>query len=144
MDGEVSELELKISQVLFELAKKHRGLERVSFKRAVDGGSLVGLIVGHGQIPFVVGRGGRIAQELERHLKTKVRVIEEWVTARKLVQDVLAPADVLGVNILYTKAGDEYHVRVPRTHLRRLPGKVNDLQNLLEKITHKRTVITFE
>lgn len=137
-------LDIEVSRALFSLSKKHPGLNHVNFKRAVDGGSLTVLIVGPGQIPLIIGRGGRVAQELERCLNTKIRGVEDGSTIRKLAQDILAPAEVLGVNVLYTKIGKEYHVRVPHSHLKRLPCKIHDLESLIGKLSDNKAVIVLE
>jgi transcription antitermination factor NusA-like protein len=101
-------------------------------------------VVGPGQIPLLVGRKGRIVQELENILKSKVRIVEEGSTEKKLIQDLLTPADVLGINILYTKSGDEYRIRVPRQHMKRLPKNKEKLEAALSKLTNKNYTIIFE
>ncbi|MGB9592281.1 MAG: transcription elongation factor NusA [Candidatus Kryptoniota bacterium] len=143
-EGKISKLELNISLALFELSKKHKELDQLIFKRAVDVDGLVILVVGAGQIPLLIGRRGRIVQELENILKSKVRIVEEGSTEKKLIQDLLTPADVLGINILYTKSGDEYRIRVPRQHARRLPRHKEKLEAALSKLTNKNYTIIFE
>jgi transcription antitermination factor NusA-like protein len=143
-EGKLSKLELDISCALFELSKKHKELDQLVFKRAVDADGLVILMVGAGQIPFLVGRRGRVVQELESILNTKVRVIEEGSTEKKLIQDLLTPAEVLGINVLYTKNGDEHRIRVPRQHLKRLPRNKEKIQTALSKLTNKNFTIVFE
>lgn len=143
-EGKISKLELDISLALFELSKKHKELDQLIFKRAVDSDGLVILVVGPGQIPLLVGRKGRIVQELENILKSKVRIVEEGSTEKKLIQDLLTPADVLGINILYTKSGDEYRIRVPRQHMKRLPKNKEKLEAALSKLTNKNYTIIFE
>ena len=143
-EGKISKLELDISYALFELSKKHKELDQLIFKRAVNADGLVILVVGAGQIPILIGRRGRIVQELENILKTKVRIVEEGSSEKKLVQDLLTPADVLGINVLYTKSGDEYRVRVPRQHMKRLPKNKEKIQAALSKLTNKNYTIIFE
>ena len=143
-EGKLSKLELDISCALFELSKKHKELEQLIFKRAVDADGLVILMVGAGQIPFLVGRRGRVVQELENILNTKVRIIEEGSTEKKLIQDLLTPAEVIGINVLYTKSGDEHRIRVPRRHLKRLPKNKEKIQMALSKLTNKKFTIVFE
>ncbi|MGQ9788415.1 MAG: hypothetical protein ACUVQM_03790 [Candidatus Hadarchaeaceae archaeon] len=143
-EGKISKLELNVSLALFELSKKHKELDQLIFKRAIDFDGLAILVVGAGQIPLLVGRRGKIVQELEKILKTKVRIIEEGSNEKKLIQDLLTPADVLGINILYTKSGDEHRVRVPHQHIRRLPTKKEKLEAALNKLTNKNYTIIFE
>jgi transcription antitermination factor NusA-like protein len=143
-EGKISNLDLKISRVLFELSKKHRGLEKLNFKGSVDASGLVILKVERGQIPLVVGKGGKLVQEIERTLKTKIRVVEEGANHRKLAQDILAPAEVIGVNVLYTTSGNEYRVRVPRQQMKRLPAEKEKIKTALSMLTNKNFTIVFE
>lgn len=143
-EGKISKLDLEIAKALFELSKKHHGLEKLTFKGSMDAGELVIIMVGQGQIPLILGRGGRLIQEIERPLNAKVRVVEEGATPRKLAQDILAPAEVLGVNVLYTKSGHEYRVRVPRSQARRLARDKERVQNALNMLTNKKFTVVFE
>ena len=101
-------------------------------------------MVGKGEIRFAVGRGGKVVRELETQLRAKIRVIEEGTQTRKLAQDILTPAKVLGVNVLYSGGKEEHRVRVPRPHLKRLPVNVKGIQALLTKLTNKNIAIVFE
>lgn len=143
-EGRISELDIKISRTLFEIAQKHRGLEKINFKHAVSTSGLTVLVVGKGEIRFAVGRGGKVVRELENKLQTKIRVIEEGTQTRKLAQDILTPAKVLGVNVLYSGGKEEHRVRVPRTHSKRLPANVKGIQTLLTKLTNKNITVVFE
>lgn len=143
-EGRISELDIKISRTLFEIAQKHRGLEKINFKHAVSTSGLTILVVGKGEIRFAVGRGGKVVRELENKLQTKIRVIEEGTQTRKLAQDILTPAKVLGVNVLYSGGKEEHRVRVPRTHSKRLPANVKGIQTLLTKLTNKNITVVFE
>ncbi len=143
-DGKISELDAEISRILFELAQKHRGLEKINFKRAIDAGDLIVLVVGRGEIRFTVGRGGKVVRGLENKLRVKTRVAEEGTETRKLAQDILTPAKVLGINVLYAGGKEEHRVRVPRLHLKRLPASVKTVQVALTKLTNKNIKLAFE
>ena len=143
-EGRISPLDVKISRVLFELAQKHRGLDRINFKRAIEVKGLIVLLVGRGEISAVVGKGGRVIQRLEGALSAKVRVIEDGVDIHKQVQDILMPARAQGINILYSGGGEEYRIRVPRAHLKLLPASVDALQDLFAKLTDKNIKLVFE
>lgn len=143
-EGRISELDITISRTLFEIAQKHRGLEKINFKHAVSTSGLTGLVVGRGEIRFAVGRGGKVVRELENKLRAKIRVIEEGTQIRKLAQDILTPAKVLGVNVLYSGGKEEHRVRVPRAHSKRLPANVKGIQTLLTKLTNKNITVVFE
>ncbi len=143
-EGKISELEVKISRILFELSKNHRGLEHLNLKKTVSVGDLIILVVGRGQIPLIIGRGGSIVKEIQRLLKAKVRAVEEGATPKKLAQDILAPAEVLGINVLYAKSGKEFRVVVPRRYMRLLSKNEEKIKSTLSMLTDKNFTIVFE
>jgi len=143
-EGKISPLDVRISRVLFELAQKYRGLDRINFKRAIEVKELIILLVGRGEISTVVGRGGRVILGLTEALRAKLRVIEEGADIHKQVQDILTPAKVRGINILYSGGGEEYRIRVPRAHLKLLPASIDALQALFGKLTDKNIKLVFE
>jgi transcription antitermination factor NusA-like protein len=129
---------------LYEFSQKNRGLNTISFKRAVGAGDLVVLLVGQGEVKSVVGRGGKMIRELSERLQKKVRATEEGADLRKLAQDILTPAQVRGVNVLYSGGEEMYRVRVPLNDSKRLPASVETIQNLLTALTNKSVELVFE
>lgn len=132
------------SRVLYEFSRKNLGLNTISFKRAVEAGDLVVLLVGQGEVKSVVGRGGKTIRELSKRMQKKVRATEEGADLRKLAQDILTPAHVRGVNVLYSGGKEMYRVRVPRNDSKRLPASVETVQNLLTALTNKSVELVFE
>ena len=143
-EGKISPLDVKISRILFDLAKNDRGIDSINFKRAIEADDLIVILVGKGEISNVVGKGGRVVHRLEEALNSKIRVIEEGADIRKQVQDVLTPAKVLGINILYSGGGEEYRVRIPRAHLKLLPASIDTFQAFFRKLTNKNIKLVFE
>jgi transcription antitermination factor NusA-like protein len=129
---------------LYEFSQKNRGLNAISFKRAVEAGDLVVLLVGQGEVKSVVGHGGKTIRELGEHLQKKVRATEDGADLRKLAQDILTPAQVRGVNVLYSGGEEMYRVRVPLNDSKRLPASVETIQNLLTTLTNKSIKLVFE
>jgi transcription antitermination factor NusA-like protein len=143
-EGKISPLDVKVSRILFELARKHRGLGKINFRRAIEAKGLTVLLVGRGEISLVVGKGGKIIRKLIESLHSKVRVIEEGADIHKQVQDIVTPAKVRGINILYSSRGAEYRVRIPRANLKLLPASIDALQGLFAKLTDKNIKLVFE
>ena len=143
-EGKISQLDVKISRILFDLAKNDRGIASINFKRSIEADDLIVILVGKGEISNVVGKGGRVIHRLEEALNSKIRVIEEGADIRKQVQDVLTPAKVLGINILYSGGGEEYRVRIPRAYLKLLPASIDTFQAFFRKLTNKNIKLVFE
>lgn len=144
-ESKISALDIKISRILFELAQKYRSLSAINFKRAIDAVGLIVLVVGRGEISSIIGKEGKLIRELTKRLQTKIRVVEEGADIRKQAQDILTPVQVIGVNILYSGGKrEEYRVRIPRAHVRRLPASIDAIQSIFAKLTDKNIKLVFE
>jgi transcription antitermination factor NusA-like protein len=143
-EGKITQLDVDASRVLYEFSRRNPGLNAISLKRAVGAGDLVVLLVGQGEVKSVIGRGGKTIREISERLHKKVRATEDGADLRKLAQDVLTPARVKGVNVLYSGGKEIYRVRVPRNDLKRLPASVETIQNLLTALTNKSINLLFE
>jgi transcription antitermination factor NusA-like protein len=57
----------------------------------------------------------------------------------------LAPARVSGINIIYGTDGEEkYKVRVMREDSRRLPGRLDILNDIIKMLTGEETVVVVD
>ncbi|MBU7045729.1 MAG: transcription elongation factor NusA, partial [Theionarchaea archaeon] len=112
---------------------------------AVESRSLIVIIVGEGDIGNLIGKGGKTVKFLQRSLKKKIRIIEDTADTRKIIQDLLHPARVLGMNILYLPSGNQnYRVRVPKEDERRIPTNVQSAEEIVSKLINLNVHIVFE
>ncbi|MFA4647064.1 KH domain-containing protein [Pyrococcus kukulkanii] len=143
--GIITELDVKISRMLYKLL----GDADVEFKKAVEAGDLIVLIVGEGDVPIVIGKGGKNIKFLMRELGKRVRVIEGrdikgTDDVKKLAMDLLYPAGVFGVNVVYKPGGEQYYkVLVFSRDRNKLPEKAEILESILSQITGVETKIAF-
>jgi len=139
-EGIITELDVKISRMLYKLL----GDADVEFKKAVEAGDLIVLIVGEGDVPIVIGKGGKNIKYLTRELGKRVRVIESTDDVKKLAVDLLYPAGVFGVNVVYKPDGGQYYkVLVFSRDKSKLPEKSEVLESILTQITGVETKISF-
>ncbi|HHI00348.1 MAG: KH domain-containing protein [Thermococcus sp.] len=143
-EGVISELDVKISRMLYKLL----GDADVEFKKAVEAGDLVVIMVGEGNVPIVIGKGGKNIKLLMRELGKRVRVIEGREIKgtddlKKLATDLLYPAGVFGVNVVYAPGGQYYKVLVIRRDKQKLPERQEILENILSKIAGTDVKIAF-
>jgi transcription antitermination factor NusA-like protein len=143
-EGKITQLEVDASRVLYGISRRNPSLNAISLKRVVGAGDLVVLLVGQGEVKSVIGHGGKTIREISERLHKKVRATEDSADLRKLAQDILTPARVRGVNVLYSGGKEIYRVRVPRHDLKRLPASIETLQNLLTTLTNKSVKLLFE
>lgn len=139
-EGIITELDVKISRMLYKLL----GDADVEFKKAVEAGDLIVLIVGEDDVPIVIGKGGKNIKYLTRELGKRVRVIESTDDVKKLAVDLLYPAGVFGVNVVYKPDGGQYYkVLVFSRDKSKLPEKSEVLESILTQITGVETKISF-
>ncbi|MDK2983769.1 MAG: hypothetical protein PWP19_1247 [Thermococcaceae archaeon] len=143
-EGLISELDVKISRMLYKLL----GDADVEFKKAVEAGDLVVIMVGEGNVPLVIGKGGKNIKLLMRELGKRVRVIEGREIKgtddlKKLATDLLYPAGVFGVNVVYAPQGQYYKVLVIRRDKQKLPERQEILEDILSKIAGVEVKISF-
>ncbi|WP_461865776.1 KH domain-containing protein [Thermococcus sp.] len=144
-EGVISELDVKISRLLYKLL----GDADIEFKKAVEAGDLVVIVVGEGDVPLTIGKGGKNIKTLMRELGKRIRVIESREIkgtndVKKLTTDLLYPAGVFGVNIVYKPGGENYYkVLVLSRDKNKLPEKAEVLESILAQIVGKDIKISF-
>lgn len=143
-EGVISEMDVRISRMLYKLL----GDVDVEFKKAVEAGDLVVIMVGEGNVPLVIGKGGKNIKLLMRELGKRVRVIEGMEIKgtediKKLAIDLLYPASVFGVNVVYAPAGQYYKVLILRRDKQKLPERQEILEDILSKIVGSDVKISF-
>ncbi len=142
--GVLTDLDVRISKLLYELEQEHH-IRDITFVRAVESRSLIVIIVGEGDIGNLIGKGGKTVKFLQRSLKKKIRIIEDTADKKKIVQDLLHPARVLGMNILYLPSGEKIHkVRVSREDERKIPTSVQSAEETISKLTGLDIQIAFD
>jgi transcription antitermination factor NusA-like protein len=103
--GEVSELDLKIARLLLSLEEKFPSLQNVYFHGAVDAGKTLAIVVGVGDVPRLLGFGGKIVKALGEETGKSVRVLEYGVDDRKFLEDLFAPLSILTINTIWLPDG---------------------------------------
>jgi transcription antitermination factor NusA-like protein len=144
-DGVISELDVKVARLLYKLI----GDVDMEFKKAVEAGDLIVIVVGEGDVPITIGKGGKNIKTLMRELGKRIRVIEAVEVkgtddVKKLATDLLYPAGVFGVNIVYKPGGGTYYkVLVLNRDRRKLPEKAEVLESILSQIAGEDVKINF-
>ncbi len=144
-EGVVSELDVKIARLLYKML----GDADVEFKRAVEAGDLIVIVVGKGDVPIVVGKGGKNVKALTRELGKRIKVVEEISEEsvdelKKLATDLFYPAGVFGVNVVYRPGGERYYkILLMGKDRKGLPEKVEVLEDILSQIAGHEVRISF-
>ena len=103
--GEITELDLKIARLLLSLEGKYLSLQNICFYKAVSVGKTLAILVGHGDVPRILGDGGKIIKALGDETRKSVRVLEYGVDDRKFLEDLFMPLSILTINTIWLPDG---------------------------------------
>ena len=133
--GEISDLDLKIARLLMSMESKYPSLQNVSFYKAVSVGKTLAVIVGHGDVPRLLGYGGKIIKKLGDETRKSVRILENGVDDRKFLEDLFMPLSILTINTIWLPDGTtETRVILKRKRRGQLPFNPKALKEIAFKV----------
>ncbi len=133
--GEVSEIDLKIARLLLSLEEKYPSLQNVYFHKAVDADKTLALIVGPGDVPRLLGYGGKIIKALAVETGRAIRILEYGVDDRKFLEDLFAPLSIVTINTIWLPDGTtETRVILKKKYGRQPPFNVKALKEIASKV----------
>ena len=133
--GEVSELDLKIARLLLSLEEKYPSLQNVYFHGAVDVGKTLAVIVGPGDVPRLLGFGGKIIKAVGEEVGKSIRVLEYGVDDRKFLEDLFAPLSIVTINTIWLPDGTtETRVILKKRRGAQPPFDVKALKDIARKV----------
>jgi transcription antitermination factor NusA-like protein len=103
--GEISELDLKIARILMSLEEKYPSLQNLYFHKAIDADGTLAIVVGPGDVPRLLGYGGKIVRAVGDETGKNIRVLEYGVDDRKFLEDLFAPISIMMINTIWLPDG---------------------------------------
>jgi len=133
--GEVSEADFEIARLLLSLEEKYPFLQNVYFHKAVEANGVLAIVVKRGDMPRLLGYGGKIIRALGEKTGKRIRVLEHGVDDRKFLEDLFVPLSILTINTIWLPDGTtETRVILRRRGRRRIPINVEALKEIAQKI----------
>jgi transcription antitermination factor NusA-like protein len=133
--GEISELDLKIARSLLSLEEKYPSLQNVCFYKAVAVDKTLAIVVGHGDVPKLLGYGGKIMRALGEETGKSVRILEYGVEDRKFLEDLFMPLSIFTINTIWLPDGTtETRVILKRRHSSSMPFDLKALKEIARKL----------
>lgn len=138
--GEISQMDLDIAKILYRV-----GDGKIGFKKTIEIGDMIIIVTEKDQVGKLIGKSGKIVREISKTIGKKVRVVGENSDLRSVARDILAPARISGINIVYGKDGQEkYKIRIMREDARRIPGKLDVLNDIIQELTSEKTLVVVD
>ena len=133
--GEISQIDLKIARLLLSLEEKYPSLQNVCFYKAIEVEKTLAVIVGHGDVPRLLGYSGKIIKALSDETGKNVRVLEYGVDDRKFLEDLFIPFSILTINTIWLPDGTtETRVILKRKRGAQLPFDLKALKEIASKV----------
>ena len=133
--GEISNLDLKVARLLLSLEDKYPSLQNLCFYKAVDVEKTLAIIVGHGDVPKILGYSGKIIKAIGDETNKNVKVLEYGVDDRKFLEDLFIPFSILTINTIWLPDGTtETRVILKRKRGAQLPFDLKALKEIANKV----------
>ena len=133
--GEVSEVDFEIARLLLSLEEKYPSLQDVYFHKAVEANGVLAVVVKRGNMPHLLGYGGKIIKALGEKTGKTIRVLEHGVSDRKFLEDLFVPMSILTINTIWLPDGTtETRVILKRRGRRRTLINVEALKEIAQKV----------
>jgi transcription antitermination factor NusA-like protein len=141
--GQISRLEFDVCSVLFQLFSEGKVPQTLTFLKAIEIPEIIVIVVGRGDVQTLVRSSA--TRTLNKHFKKKVRVIENTQDPKRFLPDLLYPAHILGINIVYLPEGKtQYKIRIPTEDEIRLPASRKSIQDFITQLTGQEMGVAFE
>jgi transcription antitermination factor NusA-like protein len=133
--GEVSEVDLEIARLLLSLEEKYPSLQDIYFHKAVEANDILAIVVKRGDMPHLLGYGGKILKALAEKTGKTIRILEQGVDNRKFLEDLFAPLSILTINTIWLPDGStETRVILRKRRGRWAPINVEALKEIAQKV----------
>jgi len=141
--GEISKLDLKIARLLLSLEVKYPSLQNVCFHKAVNVDKTLAVIVGEGDVPRLLGYGGKIIKALGEEVGKAIRVLEYRADDRKFLEDLFAPLSIVTINTIWLPDGTTETRVILKKRRRQPPFSVKALKEIARKVRNMTLRVEF-
>lgn len=140
--GVATSSDIRILQALVNLEDKLKFLKKGEYVKSIDLEEYVIVLIKDG---FEQVEIATLEKELSDVIGKRVKVIEYVSDLKKLIEQIIAPASLLGINKIWLPTGEEIvSVRISRRDRRFIAKNKDEYEELIEEISGIKARIVFE
>ncbi|MCK4492248.1 MAG: KH domain-containing protein [Candidatus Altiarchaeales archaeon] len=137
-EGRISELDVKLSGLLYGLGKSEIG-----FERAIDTKNFIIVLTRKEDVGKIIGRGGDSIRFLSEKLEKQLRVIGTG-DLEQTIYDFVAPARITSINTVYRLDGSTIkRVRIDKRDKKKLRMDLEEIKKLIASLADDNIEIIF-
>jgi transcription antitermination factor NusA-like protein len=140
--GLITETDIEVSRVLYELDGYYRIGDNVELVRAYDMGSFYLLLI-KGDMGRLIGKRGKVLRAIRQRLGKPIRLVEIGSGPKKAVQDLFNGIRVVGISKVREGGREAFKIYLLRSDLKFLPFKFQDMKKALETVLNERIEVEF-
>lgn len=140
--GLITETDVEVSRVLYDLDHYYRIGDTVELVRAYDMGSFYLLLI-RGDMGRLIGKRGKVLRAIRQRLGKPVRLVDVGTGPKKAVQDLFNGMRVVGVSKVREGEREAFKIYLMRSDLKFLPFKFQDMKRALETVLNSDVEIEF-
>jgi transcription antitermination factor NusA-like protein len=142
--GEISKADIEISKWFIEHETKTPQIKDLTIHKTVELPRMIIVMVSGGK-----GSNRALLTKLSKQLsedkKAPVRVIEKSSSIKRLLEQIVVPARVIGANTVWLPDGSwESTIRIPRGDVKKMPVDARSAEEAIKKLTGETIHIIFE
>ncbi|MFH1587224.1 MAG: hypothetical protein ABID38_05170 [Candidatus Diapherotrites archaeon] len=141
-EGKINDLDVRVSRSLHKLSKKFF-FKNVDFTRALELNEII-VLVCEGNIGSLIGKRGRVVAELTAEFGKKCRVIERSSDEKKMVQDLVGTARVLGINKVFDPEKTIHRIIIAEQDKGKMIAPREHLEKGISELLQGEATIEFE
>lgn len=117
---------IAIIKKLYEMSKEIKSLSQINIEKVICYGNLVVLVVPRADVPSVVGKGGRIIDEVKKCSGKQIKVVGRE-DRKTMITWLMFPARLMSVGNLYSNGIESIKISIKKSELKNLPADKADL-----------------
>ena len=143
-EGDVKQCELDMVRAVEMCKPEFKSLRKLEMEKVFDLGEVTFVIVPKHHGGKIIGKDAQVITALCEVTQRRLRILERGTDDHKIIQAVISPVKLLGVNVTYTKEGETFKIRVPKHELKKLPMPKEKATETISMFTGKEAEIKGE